>query len=271
MKKIIGFGAIVATIVLLANQHPASAQTPPLSGSSVDAAIIDDLVIANRILADQNVLDGFGHISVRHPNNSDRYLMARSIAPALVTATDIMEYDLDSNPVDAKGRVSFLERFIHGEIYKLRPDVKAVVHTHSVGVIPFSVSQIPLRSIFHSAAFLGEGVPVFEIRNTGGMINMLVGNTQLGKALAETLGDKIVVLMRGHGDVIVAGSLQMAVFRAYYTDVNARLQSQAIGLGTPVTYLAPEEAQKMSVVLDQVHIRAWDLWKRSAIEKMASK
>jgi ribulose-5-phosphate 4-epimerase/fuculose-1-phosphate aldolase len=247
------------------------AQTAPAPGGSIDIAIVEDLVIANRILSDQNVLDGFGHISVRHPNNPDRYLMARSIAPALVTAADIMEYDLDSNPVDPKGRVSFLERFIHGEIYKLRPDVRAVVHTHLAGIIPFSASQTPLRPIFHIAAFLGEGVPVFEIRKTGGMTNMLVGNAQLGKTLAETLGDKNVALMRGHGDVIVAGSLQMAVFRAYYTDVNARLQSQAIGLGTPVTYLAPEEARQMSVVLEQIHLRAWDLWKRSAMEKMTGK
>ena len=197
--------------------------------------------------------------------------MSRSIAPALVTPADIMEYDLDSNPVDPKGRQSFLERFIHGEIYKKRPDVSAVVHTHSAAVIPFSVSQSPLRPISHTAAFLSTGVPVFEIRKVGGMTNMLVGNAQLGKDLAETLGDKNVVLMRGHGDVVVAGSVQMAVFRAYYTDVNARLQSQAIALGTPVTYIEAEEGQKTDAVLQQVHLRAWDLWKRAVQEKMVGK
>jgi HCOMODA/2-hydroxy-3-carboxy-muconic semialdehyde decarboxylase len=248
----------------------ASAQTPA-SGGPVDRAVIDDLVIANHILADQNILDGFGHVSIRHPGTPDRYLMARSMAPALVTAADIMEYDLDSNPVDARGRASFLERFIHGEIYKARPDVMAVVHTHSAGVIPFSVSKTPLRPVFHTAAFLGPGVPVFEIRDAGGMTNMLVGNPELGKALAATLGDKNVVLMRGHGDVVVASTLPMAVFRAYYTDADARILSQALALGGGVTYLDDEEAKKMSRVLDNIHLRAWALWKLSAQKDMPAK
>lgn len=258
----------VAALILAAFQpHPAFAQGAPVAEDTLDPAVAENLVLANHILADQHVLDGFGHVSVRDPKHPNRYWMARSIAPALVTAGDLMEYDLDSNPVDARGRTSFLERFIHGEIYKKRPDVNAVVHTHSAGVIPFSVSKVPLKPIFHTAAFLGEGAPVFEIRDAGGMTNMLVGNAARGKALAETLGDKSVALMRGHGDVVVAGSLQMAVFRAYYTDANARLLSQAIALGTPVTYLAPEETQKMSGVLDKIYLRAWDLWKRAVTEK----
>src|SRR5262249_9725192 len=159
------------------------------------------------------------------------------------------EYDLDSNPVDAHGRQSFLERFIHGEIYKARPDVKAIIHTHSAGVIPFSVSKTPLKPVNHTAAFLWPGVPVFEIPEVAGMTTMLVGNAALGKALAAKLGDKNVVLMRGHGDVVVAATLPMAVFRAYYTDADARLQSQAIALGGPVTYLEDEEGKKMSGVL----------------------
>jgi len=269
------FGAFAVFAFLSITVAPtlnfAVGQSSPLFAGPVDPAVIEDLVLANRILADQNILDDFGHVSVRHPTNSGRYLMSRSIAPALVTPADIMEYDLDSNPVDPKGRQSFLERFIHGEIYKKRPDVSAVVHTHSAAVIPFSVSQSPLRPVSHTAAFLSTGVPVFEIRKVGGMTNMLVGNAQLGKDLAETLADKNVVLMRGHGDVVVAGSVQMAVFRAYYTDANARLQSQAIALGTPVTYIEAEEGQKTDAVLQQVHLRAWDLWKRAVQEKMVGK
>lgn len=263
------FSVAAATVLILAtfNFYPAFAQGAPVAEDVLDPAVAENLVLANHILADQHVLDGFGHVSVRDPKHPNRYWMARSIAPALVTAGDLMEYDLDSNPIDAKGRTSFLERFIHGEIYKKRPDVNAVVHTHSAGIIPFSVSKVPLKPIFHTAAFLGEGAPVFEIRNVDGMTNMLVGNAARGKALAEVLGDKSVALMRGHGDVVVAGTLQMAVFRAYYTDADARLLSQAIALGTPVTYLAPEETQKMARVLDNIHLRAWDLWKRAVTEK----
>lgn len=249
-----------------------AAQTPaPTSAGPVDPALMQDLVVGNRVLTDLNVIDGFGHVSMRHPTDPNRYLMGRSVAPALVTADDIMEYDLDSNPVDAKGRASFLERFIHGEIYKARPDVKAVVHTHSPGIIPFSVSSTPLRPVFHLGAFLFPDVPVFEIRDSAGMSNMLVSNTQLGKALANTLGDRSVALMRGHGSVVVAATIPMAVFRAHYSNVNAQLQSQALALGGSVSYLLGEESQKTLGVIDQIHGRAWDLWKRAALEKMAPK
>ncbi len=134
----------------------------------LDSALIDDLVAANRILVDQGVLDGYGHVSVRRPADPQRYLMSRSIAPELVTATDVMEYDLDSNPVDARGRATYLERFIHGEVYRARPDVKAIVHDHSPSVIPFGVSTVPLRPLYHMSAFLGGGVPVFDIKTASG-------------------------------------------------------------------------------------------------------
>ena len=263
------YALAVLLLISIPMQEVALSQTPPTSGGSVDPALIQDLVIASHVLTDLNVLDGFGHVSMRHPTNPNRYLMSRSLAPALVTSNDIMEYDLDSTPVDAKNRTSFLERFIHGEIYKRRPDVNAVIHTHSANVIPFGVSNVPLRPVFHIAAFLAPSVPVFEIRDSAGMTNMLIGNPQIGKALAETLSDRNVALMRGHGDVVVAPSVPMAVFRAYYSDVNARLQSQAIALGGPVTYLDPEESQKMMPVNDQTHGRAWDLWKRTALEEMS--
>src|SRR5580692_5720544 len=204
---------------------PTCAQTPaPASG--IDVALAEDIVIGSRVLAEFGVLDGFGHVSARSPTNPDHFLMSRSLAPALVTADDIMEFDLDGNAVDARGRSVFLERFIHSEIYKARSDVMAVVHTHSPGVIPFSVSKVPLRAMFHNPAFLAVGVPVWDIRKDFGETSMLVNNAALGKSLAETLSDKPVVLMRGHGDVTVGPTVKMAVFRAYYTDVNARLQAQ---------------------------------------------
>ncbi|MGM4991539.1 class II aldolase/adducin family protein [Tardiphaga sp. 841_E9_N1_2] len=267
---------MLLAMVFALSLQPASAQTAaqtpaPTSAGTVDPALMQDLVVANRVLTDLNVIDGFGHVSMRHPTDPNRYLMGRSVAPALVTADDIMEYDLDSNPVDAKGRASFLERFIHGEIYKARPDVKAIVHTHSPGIIPFSVSSTPLRPVFHLGAFLFPDVPVFEIRDSAGMSNMLVSNTQLGKALASTLGDRSVALMRGHGSVVVAATIPMAVFRAHYSNVNAQLQSQALALGGSVSYLLGEESQKTLAVIDQIHGRAWDLWKRAALEKMAPK
>jgi ribulose-5-phosphate 4-epimerase/fuculose-1-phosphate aldolase len=253
-------GAAVA-LALLSGLSQTSAQTPATPLAGVDAALLEDMVIGSRVLADFGVLDGFGHVSARHPTNPNHFLMARSLAPALVTADDIMEFDLDGNAVDARGRTVFLERFIHSEIYKARPDVMSVVHTHSPGVIPFSVTKVPLRAMFHNPSFLAVGVPVWDIRKDFGETDMLVSNPALGKSLAQTLGDKPVVLMRGHGDVTVGPSVKMAVFRAYYTDVNAKLQSQAIALGGEVNYLTPGEGEKGDKINFIVLDRIWNLWK----------
>src|SRR5438128_11603669 len=174
------------------------AQPAPASAGPPDPKLVEDLVAANRILVDQGVLDGYGHVSARHDRDPTRYLMSRSIAPELVTAADIMEYDLDSDPVDARGRGSYLERFVHGELYKARPDVKAVVHSHSPSVIPFGVTSVPLRPIFHLSSFLGAGAPVFEIREAGGpATDMLIRTPELGAALSRTHGAAPVALMRG--------------------------------------------------------------------------
>ncbi len=261
--------AAVVAAVLLSGLAEARAQTPSAPVAGVDAALLEDVVIGSRILADFGVLDGFGHVSARHPANPNHFLMARSLAPALVTADDIMEFDLDGNAVDARGRTVFLERFIHGEIYKARPDVMSVVHTHSPGVIPFTVTKVPLRAMFHNPAFLAAGAPVWDIRKDFGETNMLVSDAALGKSLAQTLGDKSVVLMRGHGDVTVAPSVKMAVFRAYYTDVNARLQSQAIALGGEVNYLTPGEGEKADKVNFIVLDRIWNLWKMRVLPTLA--
>lgn len=254
--------------MFLSLQSSARGQSSAQSPSQSRQAAIADLVLANRILTDKAILDAFGHVSVRDPDNKNRFLMSRNLAPALVTAADIVTYDFDGNPIDPPpGATHFLERFIHAEVYRARPDVNAIVHSHSPAVIPFGATGKPLRPIYHMSAFLAVGVPIFEIRDAAkGPTNMLVGNSQLGRALAEKLGDKFVVLMRGHGDVVVAATLPMAVFRAVYTETNATLQSQAMALGSDISFLSAEEGERTMQVLDQIHLRAWDLWKRRAAE-----
>ncbi len=235
----------------------------PRSRGRLSPEQLADLAAASRILAAQGVVDGFGHVSMRHPGAPDRYLMARSVAPALVTPDDIIEYDLDSNAVNANGRSSFLERFIHGEIYKARPDIMAVVHSHSPSVIPFGLVGVPMRAMFHNAAFLAEGVSVFDIREKFGATDMLVGNGEKGVALAQVMGRKDVVLMRAHGSVACGPNLQSAVFRAVYTEVNARIQhwTTALAGGGPIAAVDPEEGRLTDVVNRTAGMRAWDLWR----------
>ena len=233
----------------------------------MDPELIDDLVAANRILSDQGVVDGFGHVSARHPGDSKRFLLARSMAPGLVTTDDIMEFDLDGVALDPRGRTLYVERFIHSEIYKAYPGVNAVVHSHSPSVIPFGATKAPLRPIYHMSSFLGAGVPVFEIREAGGpATDMLIRSTDLGAALARKIGNSAVVLMRGHGDVVVGRSVRQVVFRAVYTEVNAKLQAEALRLGGgEVEFLNNEEAAKASQTNEAVVSRPWELWKRQAL------
>jgi HCOMODA/2-hydroxy-3-carboxy-muconic semialdehyde decarboxylase len=253
-------GALMATAV--------DAQAPlPASAGPANPAMIDDLVASNRILYDQGVVDGFGHVSARHDKNPNRYLLARSMAPALVTADDIMEFDLDSTPVDQRGRTVYLERFIHGEIYKLRPDVLAIVHSHSPAVLPYANTKVQLRPMNHIAGFLGGGVPVFEIRDVAGPAsNMLISNGKLGHALATTLGQHPVALMRGHGSVAAAQSVRHVTFRAIYTEVNARSESDALRIGDPI-FLNDGEAEAAMKTNDGLVDRPWDLWKRRVVGK----
>jgi HCOMODA/2-hydroxy-3-carboxy-muconic semialdehyde decarboxylase len=253
-----------ATMLALLAATPALAQPPD---TKPDAKLVEDLVAANRILYDQGVVDGFGHVSARHDKDPGKYLLARSMAPGLVTSADILEFDLDSNASNAQGRAVYLERFIHGEIYKLRPDVKAVIHSHSPAIIPFGATGVPLKPIYHMSAFLGTGVPTFEIRDAGGpSTDMLVRSHALGTALAKSLGSASVLLMRGHGNVVVGDGVRIAVFRAVYTEINARLQSDAFRIGGgQVTYLNDQEAAKATEVNAQVAGRAWDLWAQKAM------
>jgi len=235
-----------------------------LTGQQISReALVDDVVTANHILAAQEIVDAFGHVSVRTAPGTGRYLISRSVAPAQVTAADIMELDLDSKPVGGDKRTSYRERFIHGEIYRIRPDVMSVVHCHAPALIPFGITKVPLRPVYHNSSFVGEGVPVFEIREAGADTDMLVSTPELGRALAKALGNKPAVLMRGHGAVIVGKNIIEAVARSVYLEVNARVQAQAMAMGQRVTYLDEGEVKKRFEDPDP-YGRAWDLWKHQA-------
>jgi HCOMODA/2-hydroxy-3-carboxy-muconic semialdehyde decarboxylase len=229
-------------------------------------SLIEDLVAANRILAEHGVIDAYGHVSVRSEGDPSRYLLSRSLAPEMVMPEDIMEYDLDSDPVDPRGRESVRERFIHGEIYKARSDVNAVVHNHSPSVVPFSVTTVAMRPLFHMAAFVGEGVPNFEIRDAEKGTDLLIKTPYLGQALAKTLGKSPAALMRGHGSVTVGESLPRAVGRSIYLEMSARMQLQAIAIAGPgggITYL--DEREVRASVPTQDYKRAWPMWRAKAL------
>jgi ribulose-5-phosphate 4-epimerase/fuculose-1-phosphate aldolase len=247
--------ALVAALSIGMPLSLAQAQTGTSAFPDVDPTAIEDLVLANRILANEKVLDGFGHVSIRDPRNPNRYLMSRSIAPATVTADDIMEYDLDSKPVDAKGRGS----------YKERSDVNAIIHSHSPTIVPFSVTKYPLKPILHNAAFLGEGPPIFDIRDAAGPTNLLVETPALGKAIAQTLGKANIVLMRGHGDTVVGPNVRLATFWAIYAEVNARQLAQAIAIGGPITFIEGEEQKLTHDNMATAYERPWQMWKREAL------
>jgi ribulose-5-phosphate 4-epimerase/fuculose-1-phosphate aldolase len=235
-----------------------------------------DLVLANHILVNEAVLDGFGHISVRDASNPNQFFIARSMAPGLVTLEDLVVCDVDGNVIDSQGRRSYVERFIHSEIYRARPDVQSVIHSHSPAVIPFGVTSARLRPICHMSGFLGASTPVFEIRHSvGESTDLLIRSQALGKALAEALGDAAVALMRGHGNVVVGTSIQQSVFRAINTEKNAHLQMQAmqlaatVGGADQVMYLTDAEAKAASDMNDEHLDRPWQMWKK-AIERQVS-
>jgi HCOMODA/2-hydroxy-3-carboxy-muconic semialdehyde decarboxylase len=227
------------------------------------AALVADLVDANRILADQGVFDAYGHVSVRA--GADRFLMSRSLAPGQVEASDILEYGLDSEPVAAGAPAGYLERYIHGEIYRLRPDVGAVVHNHAPLLIPFGVvAAAALRPICHMAGFLDKGAPVFEIREAAGdATDLLIRNRTLGQALAERLGGAPIILMRGHGVTVVGANIRQVVYRAIYAELNARLQLAANSLGA-ATYLTPAEAEAARETNEGQLERPWRVWREGA-------
>ena len=228
-------------------------------------ALIEDLVAASRILAAHDVLDAYGHVSARSDRRPQHFLMSRSRAPALMTAADVMELDADSEPLPGDKRKGFIERYIHGEIYRARPEVMAVVHSHSASVIPFGVTRSKLRPVYHMGSFLWSGAPVFDIRKVREENDLLVRDRPLGRALAGSLGSCTCVLMRGHGMTVVGDSVQEAVFRAIYTEMNARLQLQAGQLEGPIEFLSDEEGRRSTAANRGTLERPWELWKMRAL------
>jgi ribulose-5-phosphate 4-epimerase/fuculose-1-phosphate aldolase len=232
------------------------------SGGAVDPSVLEDLAAASRILADQGVFDAAGHVSMRHPGHAERFLMSRSLAPQMITADDIMEFDLDCNAIDARGRNGYIERYLHGEIFKARPDEMAIAHSHSPSTIAFGLSNVPMRAMYHNAAFLAAGVPVFDIRDKFGTTDIVISSAEKGAALAAVLSDKPVGLLRAHGMVAVGPSLPVAVFRAIFTVTSANIQHQVLALGGPIAALDAEEGRIADVVNVQTVGRSWDLWKK---------
>ncbi len=224
-----------------------------------------DVVVANRILAREEVVDAYGHVSMRHPDDPERYLMSRSRSPALVTLDDVLEFRLDGEVIDGRGHQFYAERFIHGAIYEARPDVMAVVHNHSNDVIPFTITSEPLRPALHVAASIGAHIPVWDIRDNFGDTDLLVVNMDHGRDLARGLGGDRVVLMRGHGCAVVGSSIQAAVLTSIYLQVNARILATARGFGE-VTYLSPGEIEHMTETsLGDLSVsRAWEYFRRRA-------
>ena len=224
--------------------------------------LLDDLVAASRILAHHGVLDAYGHVSARSDKRPERFIMSRSRAPALVTAADLMELGPDSEPAAGEKRKGFIERYIHGEIYRARPEVMAVVHSHSISVIPFGVTRTKLRPVSHMGGFLWSGAPVWDIRKVREENDLLVRDRTLGQALANTLGGASCVLMRGHGMTVVGGSIPEAVFRAVYTEMNARVQLQCTLLEGPIEFLSDYEARAIDAANRGTLERPWELWKK---------
>lgn len=229
---------------------------------------LQDLVVANRILAHEGVVDGFGHVTIRHPENPDRYFMSCSRGPELVRREDIVEFTLEGEPLNQNGRALYAERAIHGAIYAARPEVMAVCHNHSPSVIPFGITETPLRPVMHMGALVGADVPLWDIRDDFGETNLLVTTWEQGQSLARALGPRRVALMRGHGSVVAGQSLKEVVMAGVYLEVNAKLQLQALNVGAEVNYLTPGEIERCQEMLTHPKYpsmdRAWEYWRTRA-------
>ena len=258
-----GFAAFAAASAVSAGT--AVAQASSAEPRDPLAVVVDDLVASNRILSNENVIDAFGHVSSRHPSQPDRFLMSRARAPALVEATDIMEFDLAGTPTDASKGHPYIERFIHAAIYAARPDVHAVVHDHSPDILPFSVSATPLRPLSHTGGQMGERVPVWEIAEKfGDSTNLLVTNLRIGQDLAARLGSGSTLLMRGHGAVTAAPTIRMATFIAVNLDLQAHLEAEAMKMGA-VRFLSAGEVAASALNFDPASpgdavARTWEYW-----------
>jgi HCOMODA/2-hydroxy-3-carboxy-muconic semialdehyde decarboxylase len=257
MKKI-----LISLLLLGAvNANAASVQEQMEQDPKIKLAV-EELVIANHILYDQNAVDGYGHISVRNPANPNTFFLARSVAPSVVQVEDIMEFDMNGKALNGDTRVAYGERFIHSGILKNRPDLNSVIHGHAAPILPFGLTGTTLKPVYHMSSFLGEGAPIFEIRNVAKPnpdTDMFISNIELGNALSQTMGLQYFVLMRGHGYAAGADSIKKAVFRAVYAIQNAGIQSEAMKMGQ-VQYLTPGEAAISQETIEKTIGRPWQLW-----------
>jgi len=259
--------SLLLTGALLGATKDAEGKPAPLAATPEPApqekqdkdSLLADLVTANHILQDQGIVDGYGHVSVRNPTNPNHFYISRWLAPDLVTVNDIVELDLDCVPANGEKVRLYSERWIHAEIYRARPDVKSIVHTHAPTVVLMGGVNETLLPVYHMGGFIGTGLPVFDIRKTFGMTNMLINDATKGKALAQTLGDKPAAFMRGHGGIAVGNSIMHSVGRSVYLKVNAEMYLQAGG--RKIETLAPEEAH-LAEIANSDFPKDWDMWAR---------
>jgi ribulose-5-phosphate 4-epimerase/fuculose-1-phosphate aldolase len=227
--------------------------------------VFEELVIATKILVNEGVLDVFGHISARDPDDPSHFFLGGKLAPNVITTNDIQRFDLEGETTD--NRPSYLERYIHSEIYKARPDVHCVLHSHSPSVLPYCFCDQPLRPVTHMGAFLGESVPVWEIRDKHGDETDLFGNSrEVCADIAEALGDAPVVLMARHGVVNVGSSIRQVVFRAFYLEQEAAAQTRGLQIGK-IKYLTPGEIKTAGKLVGAQIDRGWDHWSQRLREK----
>jgi HCOMODA/2-hydroxy-3-carboxy-muconic semialdehyde decarboxylase len=225
---------------------------------------LEELVTANRILAREGVVDGFGHVSIRHPGRPDRFVMSRARAPECIEVEDLLEYTIEGEPITPGDRKSYSERFIHGGIYEARRDVHAIVHHHSPSVIPFGVTGTRLRPLMHMCASMGDDIPTWDSHSKFGDTNLLVSNLSMARDLAAALGNRPVALMRGHGAVVAGASLREVVFNSIYSELNADLQMKAHTLGE-ITFLSEGEVRAcLATRASYTFERAWERWCRRA-------
>ena len=252
---------MVVIFIVAIQAHAASVQEQMEQNPAVKLAV-EELVIANHILYDQNAVDGYGHISVRNPANPNTFFLARSVAPSVVKVEDIMEFDMDGKTLNGDTRVAYGERFIHSGILKNRPDINSVIHGHASPILSYGLTGVTLKPVYHMSAFLGEGAPIFEIRNFAKPnpdTDMFISNSDLGDALSQTMGLQYFVLMRGHGYAAGADSIKKAVFRTVYAIQNASIQAEAMKMGQ-VQYLTPGEAATSKETIEKTIGRPWQLW-----------
>jgi len=263
MNRTLIFSAasFLLSISLVSTSNAASVQEQMEQNSAVKTAV-EELVIANHILYDQNAVDGYGHISVRNPSNPNTFFLARSVAPSVVKVEDIMEFDMDGKALNGDTRVAYGERFIHSGVLRNRPDLNSVIHGHAAPILPYGLTGTTLKPVYHMSAFLGEGAPIFEIRNFAKPspdTDMFVSSIDLGNALSKTMGTQYFVLMRGHGYAAGADSIKKAVFRAVYAIQNASIQSEAMKMGK-VQYLTVGETVNSRETIEKTIARPWQLW-----------